>query len=172
METVIGSQAMHRETEAQLQALLDKYDRKLIQARELEERIRAEQQAFASEFEQLAERVIHQAMDAIGSALRQRGHEHEILFRGERMDRDGRLQDARITMRVYPFGIPRERYTPLNTPQLSFVCDRHARKIRIHEVTFVPGGSGRSAAKGEWTTDKVTATFIEKAILEFLKEIL
>jgi hypothetical protein len=167
-----ASRWLNKETETTLQTLLDKYDSKQSQARLLEERMRAEQEAFVADFERLADDVMRPAMEAIGIVLRERGHDFEISARSERTDRQGRLLDARITLSVYPSGIARDRYTPLNTPQVSFVCDRRARKIRVHDVTFMPTGTGRASSRGEWTADRMTPAFAERAILDFLKEIL
>jgi hypothetical protein len=172
MDATAASRIMNRDTETTLNALLDKYDSKISQARAFEERSRMEQEAFVADFERLADEVMRPAMDAIGNALRGRAHDFEVSARSERVDRQGRLLDARITMSVFPAGIPRDRYTSLNTPQVSFVCDRRARRIRVHDVTFMPTGTGRAASRGEWTIDRVTPAFVEKAILEFLKEIL
>jgi hypothetical protein len=163
---------MNRETETALQSLLDKYDSKQSHARELEDRMRAEQDAFVADFERLADEVLRPTMEAIGVVLLDRGHGFDIAARTERVDRQGRPLDARITMSVYPSGVARDRYTPLNTPQVSFVCDRRARKIRVHDVTFMPTGTGRAASRGEWTVDRVTPAFAERAVLDFLKEIL
>jgi hypothetical protein len=167
-----GSRIMNREIESTLHTLLDKYDNKQSHAREVEERLRAEQDAFVADFERLADDVMRPAMDAIGILLRERGHDFDISARTERIDRQGRPLDARITMSVFPSGVARERYTPLNTPQVSFVCDRRARKVRVHDVTFMPTGTGRAASRGEWTIDRITPAFAERAIVDFLKEIL
>jgi len=167
-----GSRIMNRDTETTLQTLLDKYDSKQSQARQFEDRMRADQEAFVVDFERLADEVMRPAMEAIGLVLRERGHDFDISARTERLDRQGRVLDARITMSVFPSGVARDRYTPLNTPQVSFVCDRRARKIRVHDVTFMPTGTGRASARGEWTVDRMTPGFAERAILDFLKEIL
>jgi len=162
---------MKKETKSRLGALMNKYDQRLKEAKEVKRQREAGGDVFLKEFERLQKEIIRPVMEDIGNELKTRGHKYRISEKEESSDSEGRVLDARISMSIFPSGINSSAYGSESFPSISFIATKWKRKIWVHENTMVPGRGGHGGSIGEFDSEEITGSIVEEKILEVLKKI-
>ena len=162
---------MKKETKSQVDILMDKYKRRLTEAKKKQEQIKSEEDAFLKGFKRLRKEIIRPVMEDIGNHLKTQGHDYRISEEEESVDSEGRTRDAKITMSIFPAGVERAAYTTENTPSVSFFATRYKKKIWAHRSNMMPGRGGRAGGCGEFNSEAMTSDVVEREVLRVLREI-
>lgn len=163
---------MNEEKKAKLDEILNEYDDKLQQAKQGQERRKTEEEVFLDEFKRLRKEVIRPVMVNISENLKTHGHTCQVHEHEQQLERQGRIEDAKITMNLYPAGIERSAFHSINTPSISFSAQVYSKEIIIKSSTIMPNRGGQASPRGKLTSDKVDTDTIETYILDFLKDVL
>lgn len=165
--------SVREETKARLDALMVRYEKRLVELHKRHELTRKQNDVFIGEFEQLIDGTIRPALEDVGAALRTHGHEYEISGTQGYTDFGGRMRSTQITMRVYPSGIQRSLFTSTSTPYVAFACDWLDKRVTVLESTVTPlvgskATSGKSGKRGAFEIKQLTQPVIEREIVDVL----
>jgi hypothetical protein len=166
------------ETKARLETLMTRYEKWLADARKRQELTRKRHDAFIAEFERLIDETIRPTMDEVGPALRDRGHDYEIVATQGYTDTEGRSRTTQITMRLYPAGIQRSLFTSTSTPYVAFVSDWLDARVTVRDSVSAPGivakataGAERSGKRAAYLIKQVTVPVVEREIVEVISRV-
>jgi len=162
---------MKKEVKSHLDALMDKYEQRLKEAKNKQEQIKSEEEAFLREFKRLREEVIRTSMEEIGNQLKTRGHDYRILETEESVDGEGKVINAEITMNIFPSGIDRSLYTPQNTPSITFTAPRYKKRICVEGSNIMPKREGAAGPRSEFKAEETNSALVEREVLGVLEEI-
>lgn len=163
---------MLSENKKELDSLMHRYSEDLTGLKAQKEQVKAAQDASATAFEKLKHEVIWPIIIDVGNQLNQYGHDYHVDEAEEYVDATAHFQPANITLNIYPARLDRSNYKPECTPYISFVENRYAQKVGIVVSTMMPSEGGVIGSHGEYTLDQLTAEFVEKEIIEVLKNTL
>jgi hypothetical protein len=133
------------------------------------ERQKMEQEAFLAEFNRLKHDVIWPVIVDIGNELTKYGHDFHVSEEKEYTDAVASYHPSSITFNLYPLVTGKTFKRPESTPYVSFVADRYAQKVLIMVSTMMPGQGGVIGQHGSYDIEKITTDFVEKEIIEVLK---
>ena len=154
---------MKEETKAQLGSLMDKHDKKLMEAKKWGEESKLKEAAFQKEFKQLEEKVIRPVMEDISNILKSRGHEC-IIGEMKLRELEIMLGKSGITMRVCAKARVEHFSSSTNYPHVSFISrDSPAPEVLV-QVT--PGST-----TNKYDLNELTSDIVEKEILTFLEQV-
>jgi hypothetical protein len=122
----------------------------------------AQEEAIVEAFDQLTRDIIRPAMEEIGTELKRKGQEHEILI----------APGQQITMRFYPAALRRSAYAASICPYVSFSRDASTAKIHVVQSTLMPTGQGRAEITATLPLDQVTRHLVETQICDVLQDVL
>jgi hypothetical protein len=162
---------MNKKAKSQLDTLMDKYEQRLAEAKNRQEQIKSEEEAFLSEFKRLREEVILPTMEEVGNQLKARKHDYRILETEESVDGEGRVINAEITMNIFPSGIDRSLYTPQNTPSITFTAPRYKKRICVDGSNIMPKREGAAGPRSEFKAEEINSALVEREVLGVLEEI-
>jgi hypothetical protein len=150
------------------------YEKRLVEMRRRHARAHERHDVFIAEFEQLIDSAIRPAMEDVGAALREHGHDCEISSTQGYSDTRGRTRRTQITFCVYPAGIERSLFCSTNTPHIAFAADWLDRRVAVLESTLIPVGAsdGRSGRRAAYTVKQLTREAIEREIVEVLADVI
>jgi len=160
------------QNKTELDNLMNRYKEDLsgLKARKEEEKVA--QDTFMAEFKRLKEKIIWPVVVDVGNQLNSYGHDYHVSEEDEYTDATAHFQPASITFNIYPATLDRSYYKPESTPYIQFVANRYAKKIGIIVSTMMPGEGGVVGSYGEFDPSEVTKDFVEKEIVEVLKNTL
>jgi hypothetical protein len=161
---------MLESTKNELDKLMSSYSNDLggMTAKKNEEKL--SQENFAKEFEKLKHEIIWPIIVEVGNQLNSYGHDFHVSEEEEYVDATARYQPASITLNIYPATTDRALYQPESTPYISFVANKYAKKIGIMVSTMMPDQGGVVGSHGEYEAYQITPEFVEKEIIEVLKD--
>ena len=142
---------------------------------ELKSRKEAEKElceTFAKSFNELKHNVIWPVVVDVGNQLNQYGHDFSISEDTDFLDATAKYHPSNITIYIYPSITDKTMYTPETTPYIAFMADKYSRKVSILVSTMMPDGSGVFGTYGSFDLDKITKEFVEKEIVNVLKDTL
>jgi hypothetical protein len=165
----VGGGTVKRETKTHLEALMAKYEQKLLKTKRQEEQVSMKEEEFVSEYLRVEREVIRPGMEEMGEALKERGHDYRIDE--VRSDSGERLEDPSIKFRVFPSGIPRAMFREDNTPSVAFMGIRRDMKVRVWESTMLPNRGGHSGGGSILDLEQVKPELVEREGLGLLAQI-
>lgn len=131
-----------------------------------------EQEKFMKEFERLKHEIIWPAIVDIGNQLTGYGHDYQVSEEEEYVDATANFTPASITLNIYPATLDKSYYKPESAPYISFVANKYANKIGIMVSTMLPDEGGVIGSHGEFEPSEITPEFVEKEIINVLKNTL
>jgi hypothetical protein len=137
---------MKKETKSKLDILTAKYKKKIEEENRIRVEKKIEEDIFLSEF-------------------------FEVLEEEESVDHEGRTQDAKIIMNVFPAGIDRSLFRHKATPRISFHATKYKMEIWIYTSTIMPKRGGQAGSGGEFKLEEINTDLVEQKALELLTEI-
>ncbi len=160
------------ENKKELDNIMSRFDNDIdgLQAEKAQEK--AEQDKFMTEFERLKQEVIWPVIVDVGNQMNQYKHDFHVSEEEEYVDATANFLPASITLNIYPASLDKSLYKPECTPYISFIANRYAKKIGIMVSTMMPSEGGVVGSHGEYTPDQITQEFVEKEIVEVLKNTL
>jgi len=160
---------MDEKTKKTLDGILDVYETKQEAAKKETERRKTERELFLDRFSEKARTVIRPHLQQVGTLLKDRGHDFEILEQQEEIERDGkRKTNAGVTLSIFPKGERPQYPNEHGCPRVGFVVSPHSNKIYVHESTMMPNSGGQSGGTGEYDLDAITPAVIDKHIVSVL----
>ncbi|CAE6879687.1 hypothetical protein [Paraburkholderia domus] len=153
----------------QLDAAMNAYDDRKVQARAAADQKRAEEDAFIAEFSNFRSITAHPVLEEIGNRLHQRGHEFQVEM-NDPVRGTGR-RPIGITLHVYPAGTDGRHATRSDHPQFTINGDPYSRKVKFHSVITYPGGGMQSGPEGtDYNLEELSADVLRtKAIAVIAK---
>ena len=158
-----------KETESELDGLLDRYDKELAKRSEQREAAGQEQEAFLEEFKRIKTDMIRPVMQRIGDKLKERGHRCQIFEEEESADYQGKINNAKITMKIVPAGNERTSLLSPDASSVSFIANKYTKKIRAHTYISMVNGGGHGGSAGEIDLNGLTSMMVERLIADVLK---
>lgn len=161
---------MKQETEAELSALLHKYDEKLTANASAVERKKIEEQKLLLDFERIRVEEIIPAMEEVGEALRKHGHDFEIIEKAK-LAEVTMFPKAIIGMTVFPKDLKRPVVGKEYGPHVvvSFQDDDDEIEF-VYQLELEYGKGLKSAGYcGRHKINQVTKEVVEQEIVNALK---
>jgi len=160
------------ENKKELDNIMSRFDNDVdgLQARKAQDK--AEQDEFMKEFERLKKEVIWPVIVDIGNQMNEYKHDFHVSEEEEYVDATANFQPASITLNIYPASLDKSLYKPECTPYISFIANRYAKKVGIMVSTMMPAEGGVVGSHGEYALNQITEEFVEKEIIEVLKNTL
>ena len=158
---------MKNQTKLKLEALLDSYEKKQLEAKLEQEQEQYEMELFLEEFKDLREKIIRPVMEDVGDILEQKGHDFKIKEKEYSMDKKAFTVEARIEFRIFPRSNAEEFYAE-NHPSVMFSSDVTSRNIKVHGSYVMPGRRGERELIRTYGVSETTNDIIEKEILDIL----
>jgi hypothetical protein len=161
---------MKDETKSRLNDIFSAHEEKQKKKAQVQQ-VQADAEAvFLSEFLNAVESTIKPAFEEIGSYAESRGLKFRVETRNEETSQRGPSQDASVTL-GFPMGD--ELYKRLfEYPNLTVICEKRSKRVRLHRSTIGPGRGGHSGAIGTFELSAMTPEFLQSAVADLLKEIL
>ena len=160
------------ENKKELDSLMHRYSEDMAGLKVRKEQIKVALDAFATAFEKLKHEVIWPTVVDVGNQLNQYGHDYHVDEAEENVDATAHFQPASITLNIYPARLDQSNRKPECAPYISFVANRYAQKVSVMVSTMMPNEGGVIGSHGEYRPDQLTAKFVEKEIIEVLKNTL
>jgi len=157
-----------KETESDLNGLLNRYDKRLERGIEQKEVAKKQQEAFTKEYERVKTDTIRPVMERIGDKLEQHGHRYQISEEDESRDYQLRVSDPKITMRIASAGQERKSLQSMDITSVSFIAKKSSEKVLVHAYISMISGSGYGGPLGEVDLDILTNEGVERLITEVL----
>lgn len=163
---------MLEQTKAELSKLMGLYqnDQAGLLAKKEEEKIAQIQ--FRENFEKLKHEIIWPVIVDIGNELTKYGHDYHVSEEKEFVDSIASFHPAHMTLNIYPSNLKVEFKKPESAPYISFVANNYAKKIGITVSAMMPGEGGSIGSHGEYDPEQITKEFVEKEIINVLKNTL
>jgi hypothetical protein len=156
----------------ELDTLMNRYKEDLSGLAAKRQQEQEAQDKFISEFKRLQQEVIWPVIVDVGNQLNAYGHDYHVSEEDEYVDATAHFQPASITFNIFPATLDRSFYKPESTPYIQFIANRYAKKVGIVVSTMMPGTGGVVGAHGEYDPSEITKEFVEKEIVEVLKNTL
>ncbi|MCL5410581.1 MAG: hypothetical protein M1324_01855 [Patescibacteria group bacterium] len=144
-----------------------------------EEGLRAKKEAeklaqtkFSTDFEKLKHDIIWPAIVDVGNELIRFGHDFHVTEEREYVDAVASFHPAHMTLNIYPSSLEGEFRKPESAPYISFIANSYAKKVGIMVSTMMPGEGGSIGSHGEYEPEKITRDFVEKELINVLKNTL
>ena len=163
---------MLAENKKELDNIMNRFSNDFDGLKFKKEQERQEQQEFMREFGRLKKDVIWPAIADIGNQLTEYKNDFHVSEEDEYLDATANFSPASITLNIYPAFIDKALYKPESTPYISFVANKYGRKIGIMVSTMMPHEGGVIGSHGEFDTTEITPEFVEREIIEVLKNTL
>jgi hypothetical protein len=160
------------ENKKELDNIMNRFNNDIEGLQEQKNKERTEQEEFIKEFERLKHEIIWPVIADVGNQMNEYKHDFHVSEEEEYVDATANFQPASITLNIYPATLDKASYKPESTPYISFIANRYAKKIGIMVSTMMPAEGGVIGSHGEYTLDQVTKEFVEKEIVEVLKNTL
>ena len=155
-----------------LDKLMGQYNDNVTELKSRKEEDKQQQEAFAKTFNDLKHNIIWPVVIDVGNQINQYGHDYSISEDTDFLDATAKYHPSNITIFIYPTVAQKAMYTPETTPYVAFVADKYARKIGILVSTMMPDGSGVTGTYGTYDLDTISKEFVEKEIVNVLKDTL
>lgn len=160
------------ESKKELDNIMGRFSNDADGLRAKKEENKVEEEEFMKTFHALKEKVIWPSIVEIGNQLTEYKNDFHVDEEDEYVDAIAQFHPARITLNIYPASVDKAFYKQESTPYISFIANRYARKIGIMVSTMMPNEGGAVGSHGEYDLGKVTPEFVEKEIIEVLKNCL
>ncbi len=131
----------------------------------------AAEKEFNRNFEHIKHEVIWPIIVDIGNELTHYSHDFQVTEEERYTDATAVYHPANITFSIYPAFLKDYERRPESAPYVSFVADPYARMVSVSVSTMLPGTGGVVGEHGRYSIDKITSEFVEKEIVEVLKNI-
>lgn len=155
---------------AQLGEILSAFDAKRAAVKKETERRKTAHELFLEAFAEKTKSVIRPAMEELAIALRERGHDAEIVEQAESSDAQGRVQNARVTLSIFPLGERPRHSNELDVPHVAIIANSHSDDVYVHQSTMMPGRGGQAGSEGKYTLDSITADLVQQLTLKVLAQ--
>jgi len=133
---------------------------------------KADQEKFMTEFGRLKKEIIWPVIVDVGNQMNEYKHDFHVSEEKEYVDVTANYQPANITLNIYPASLDESQHKPKCTPYISFIANRYAKKIGVMVSTMMPAEGGVIGSHGEYEPSQITVEFVEKEILDVLKNTL
>lgn len=157
---------------SELDSLMNRYKEDLSGLATKRQQEQASQDEFMKEFMRLEKEIVWPVIVDIGNQLNEYGHDYHVSEEDEYVDATAHFQPASITFNIFPATLDRSFYKPESTPYVQFIANRYAKKVGIVVSTMMPNIGGVVGAHGEYDLSQMTKEFVEKEIVEVLKNTL
>ena len=158
---------MKNQTKLELEALLDSYEKKQLEAKLRQDQEQYELEMYLEDFKELREKVVRPVMEDMGDILEQKGHDFKIREREYSVDKKAFAIEARIEFKIFPRSNAEEFYAE-NHPSLMFSSDVASRKVKVHGSYVMPGRRGERELIRTYGISEITNDIVEKEILDIL----
>ena len=158
---------MKNQTKLKLEALLDGYEKKQLEARLRQDQEQYELETYLEDFKELRQNVIRPVMEDMGDILEQKGHDFKIKEKEYSMDKKAFATEARIEFKIFPRSNAEEFYAE-NHPSVMFSSDVTSRDIKVHGSYVMPGRRGERELIRTYAISEITSDIVEKEILDIL----
>ena len=158
---------MKNQTQLELEALLDSYEKKQLEAKLRQDQEQYELEMYLEDFKELREKVVRPVMEDMGDILVQKGHDFKIREREYSVDKKAFAIEARIEFKIFPRSNAEEFYAE-NHPSVMFSSDVTSRKIKVHGSYVMPGRRGERELIRTYGISEITSDIVEKEILDIL----
>ena len=158
---------MKNQTKLELEALLDGYEKKQLEARLRQDQEQYELEMYLEDFKELREKVIRPVMEDMGDILEQKGHDFKIKEKEYSVDKKAFATEARIEFKIFPRSHAEEFYAE-NHPSVMFSSDVTSQNIKVHGSYVMPGRRGERELIRTYAISEITSDIVEKEILDIL----
>jgi len=157
--------------DAELGKLLDQYDEKRSAVAARMRQVKADEIAFLDEFANLRRTVVRPVFEAVGAALKARGHDFSISEDEYAFEQGGDTTEAKISIRILPAGLDGAAPRPDQSPSLAFATRYYNRVVEIHGGPLVSRADGSAGPRGEYQLTQVTTELVRNELLKLVAEI-
>ena len=166
LETDLGA-----EFDVELGKLLDQYDEKRNVVAARMRQVKADEVAFLQDFADLRRSVVRPVFEAVGAALKARGHDFSIFEDEYAFEQGGKTTEARISIRILPAAPDGSSPGPEQCPSLAFATRHYNRVVEIHGDLVASRSGGSAGARGEYQLAQITTELVRKELLMLVAEI-
>ncbi|MFO1248909.1 MAG: hypothetical protein U1E93_11960 [Alphaproteobacteria bacterium] len=123
---------------------------------------------FLAQFKKVREAIIRPAMEEIKSYVEQKGYRASISEEEDKESdhRFGSDSRASIQLAIYP-----GESGGHDRPCFTATCDKHSKKVSLHERTMWGSRGGHAGGAGEFSLPEVTEKLLQEKMLKWLSEI-
>jgi len=155
----------------QLDKVLDAFDQKQHERKQVQNETRSREDAFLAQFSTFRTIVAHPLFEQVGNHLRSRGHDFDISQQDYELQHDGKTRDASISLNIYPSGVERNLSSGHGMPHFSVIASRSSRTVRLHGSNMMPGHGGSAGGRGEFKLEQLTNEILQKELVSLLAEV-
>jgi hypothetical protein len=156
---------------AELDRLLDQYDEKRRAVTARKEQVKADEAAFLAEFAELRRSVIRPVFEAVGAALRARGHASTIVEEDYAIQSGGKSTEAKISILIAVAGGDGASPRPDQSPSLAFVTRHYNRAVEIHGGNVSSQSAPSAGPRGEYQLRQITTELVREKLLALIADI-
>ena len=154
--------------EKELDDLLDAFDKRQEQRKEVQNAQTLQEDKFVADFASFRSKTARPLFERVGNHLRQRGHDFDIEEVDYSVDRDGKTTNARISFHLFPMGV--NRHEGHSFPSYAITASRGRQVIHLHGSNMLPSG-GAFGPRGDFKLDQLTLEIVERDLLKLLTEV-
>ena len=158
---------MKKETKLELEALLDRYQKKQLEAKIRQEEKQDEIELYLENFKELREKVILPVKAETGEILEQKGHDYKIREQEYSTDKKGFALEAQIEFKIFPRGNEKDFYSE-NHPSVMFSSDTASLSVKVHGSYMMPERRGERELIRTYGLSEINTDIVEKEILDIL----
>jgi hypothetical protein len=164
---------MKSEVKSELEAILGKYDARLIEEERVVAATRAAEEAFPTRFAALRTKALRPAMQELVDLLITHGHVAAVIEREETSTTVGGFSHAAITLRINPkLFASKSPDTDKTFIEIAFAANRKERKVTVSSTNTAINSSGNVGKRGEYPIEALTADVVAEEVIRTLQETL
>ena len=160
-------------TDAELEELLDKYEKGQKGKRDNRETALNEEEQFIIDFGKIRASLIRPKLESLGRQIQARGHDF-ALSEGEFVRQRGsnpKPEEAFIKMTIYlAHETDRTQVGDPRRPYMTFTSDHRAKKVVCHLSDHTATG-GQTWKDGEYTFNQITPIFIQERFVALFRNL-
>lgn len=157
--------------DADLARLLDQFDEKRNAVAARMRQVKADEVAFLQDFAELRRSVVRPVFEAVGAALKLRGHDFRIVEDEYALEQGGKTTEARISIRILPAAPDGTSPGPEQCPSLAFATRHYNRVVEIHGGLVASRSGGPAGSRGEYQLAQITTELVRNELLKLLAEL-
>lgn len=157
--------------DADLARLLDQYDEKRNAVAARMRQVKEDEAAFLRDFADLRRSVVRPVFEAVGAALKLRGHDFGIVEEEHAFAPGGRTTEARISIRILPAAPDGASPGPEQCPSLAFATRHYNRVVEIHGGLAASRSGGPAGSRGEYQLAQITTELVRSELLKLVAEL-